>query len=468
MNTQAQIKGREKGRAKSLRMAFLALAACIVLVPAGNKSANAFYYCYYCICAFTDNMATQLLVITDHTILQTVSIGMAVPVPFGVGGFGSLQMLMSNTLLNNQALRALQKMAQQMSVTIMQEAAAVGGFVDASAQIDTQTTIQRLSARAYKDYNPSVGMCTFGTNARSLAESDHLGQTTAAILNRYQMARMQNLENSNASEGPAIDRAGRLEQFAKKFCFKYDQNAISGKTDTGLHALCDTAAPVAEMNRDTDYMRTVLQARTIGVSDFTDTAENNDEQAILALASNLYSHRVFPSLTKSVILNPANHSEILDMRSVLAQHNVAQASFNTIVGMKAAGTAGTMSSSGGGGGNSIDTGGYMKVILSELGLSANDAEAYIGSKRPSYLAQLEILAKKIYQRPEFYTELYESPANVKRRGVAMQAIGLMLNRDIYESQMRSEAILSTLLEMDVNDAQDVVQTSLDRMTENRQ
>ena len=69
---------------------------------------------------------------------------------------------------------------------------------------------------------------------------------------------------------------------------------------------------------------------------------------------------------------------------------------------------------------------------------------YIG-ERPSYYAQLELLAKKIYQNPDFYANLYDKPANVARKGVALKAIELMLDRAIYESQLRREMATSVLL-----------------------
>lgn len=47
--------------------------------------------------------------------------------------------------------------------------------------------------------------------------------------------------------------------------------------------------------------------------------------------------------------------------------------------------------------------------------------------------------------PDFYAHLYDSPANVSRKKVAMKAIELMLDRAIYESQLRKEMSVSVLL-----------------------
>src|SRR5690606_22986449 len=66
-------------------------------------------------------------------------------------------------------------------------------------------------------------------------------------------------------------------------------------------------------------------------------------------------------------------------------------------------------------------------------------------EQPSYYAQLEILTKKIYQNPDFYANLYDKPANVERKSTALKAIDLMLDRAMYESQLRREMVLSVLL-----------------------
>ena len=87
---------------------------------------------------------------------------------------------------------------------------------------------------------------------------------------------------------------------------------------------------------------------------------------------------------------------------------------------------------------------FLGAVLTELGVPANEVYQLIG-ERPSYYAQLEIMAKKIYQNPDFYANLYDKPANVARKGVALKAIELMLDRAIFESQLRQEMAMSVLL-----------------------
>jgi hypothetical protein len=98
----------------------------------------------------------------------------------------------------------------------------------------------------------------------------------------------------------------------------------------------------------------------------------------------------------------------------------------------------------------------MEHFLRELGVLKDEEIAHMYAdhagpetqvRRPSYMAQMEMLTKRIYQDPNFFVGLYDTPANVKRKGAALQAIGLMLDRDIYDSQVRSEMLMSQLLEL---------------------
>lgn len=96
---------------------------------------------------------------------------------------------------------------------------------------------------------------------------------------------------------------------------------------------------------------------------------------------------------------------------------------------------------------------YMKAMLRELGITDRNASgstddeinAFMGL-RPSYYAQMEVLTKKIYQSPEFYSSLYDKPANVDRIGAAIDAIALMNLRDRYQSTLRREMITAVMVE----------------------
>ena len=108
---------------------------------------------------------------------------------------------------------------------------------------------------------------------------------------------------------------------------------------------------------------------------------------------------------------------------------------------------------------------YLYAIMQEFGLSDAEIPQYLG-EHPSYHAQMEVLTRKLYQNPTFYTELYDKPTNVERKAVSMQAIELMQRRDIYRSMLRSEAILSVMLETALSDTQDRVFNEIGSMDAN--
>lgn len=150
---------------------------------------------------------------------------------------------------------------------------------------------------------------------------------------------------------------------------------------------------------------------------------------------------------------------------------------NSCAGGGGGGFGGGGSGSGGGGGgpppppppppapfdgvsnNPLNSKGYMDFILQELGVSAGEATMLLG-ENPSYYAQMEILTKKIYQNPAFYTNLYDKPANVERKAAAMQAIKLMQKFDILKSFLRGEASISILLELAVVDLQTEIEDQI--------
>ena len=258
----------------------------------------------------------------------------------------------------------------------------------------------------------------------------------------------------------AIERIGNpFFQFREKFCDRRDNN-------DGLNYMCDWnqdgnpgpnigAADPVRMNKDIDYIRTVDAPWTLNM-DLVGAgagALTNEEEEIFALASNLYGQNVFvrpPAGQLEGVPNQriSNMQKLyLDMRSVVAKRAVAENSFNAITAMKSEGTPGSRD--------------YLLALMRELGVTQEDANRMLGAN-PSYYAQMEVLTKKIYQNPDFYTNLYDKPANVERKGVALQAIGLMQKFDLFKSYLRNEASLSILLELAVMDLQEEVENEINQ------
>ncbi len=333
---------------------------------------------------------------------------------------------------------------QQLTATGMAQVLAVGLMLDAKEQLETQRVIERMTAQAHKDYRPAWELCTFGTAARGLASSERNAQMNAQVLSRLALDRQLGSVNTRASASAALDRNSRLRTFKEQYCDPRDNN-------NGLASVCLTPANGREdrINRDVDFTRTVSMARTLPIN-FSDTFLHDNETDLVALGEYLYGHNIPKRLTTAILKVPGNQDEYLDWRSIVAKRSVAQNSYNSIVGMKTAGNGDLLS-------NTI----YVAAVFKQLGIPQPEAEYYLApGGQPSYYALMEILGQKIYQDDTFYTNLYDTPVNVKRKDVAMQAIGLMVDRDSYHSELRYESMLSVLLEMELIKYQRAVQNRL--------
>ena len=385
-----------------------------------------------------------------------------------------LQMWLTIDLWRGNILPALQEMAKQFSSASQQQALAIGSFFDAKHQMETQRVLQTIRARAHKDYHPSSGMCEFGTSVRSLAASERKSELNSHVMSQRSQDRQLGNTNTAAAGGALTDINARIEQFKTTYCDPYDNNsALAGFCvhDDGVGATAKK-----RVNKDIDFARTIEFPMTMNI-DLTDQNVTHEEEDVLAMASNLYGHDVFdrpdPScfIDLSKVAAPYDPSKVkncsedsheaareayLNARSLVAKRSVAENSFNAITAMKSAGTAGSREFLSGilqelG----MNTDGEPSAVLRTLGLDYSHAE--IG---PSYYTQMDILTKKIYQNPDFYTNLYDKPANIERKEVAMQAIGLMQKFDLLKSALRAEANTAILLELTVEEYQARVENEL--------
>ena len=356
--------------------------------------------------------------------------------------------LVNDWFLDN-LLPAMMLMTSQMTTVGIQQVQIIGSFLDAKHQLETQRLFQQLTAKAHKDYHPSEGVCAIGTSVRSLAASERLSDLGQVAFSQRAIQRQLLSGDVVSVEGDISDKKSRLRHFISTNCNKADNG-------NGLDELCkDSDVKAARKNKDVDYMRTVETALTLDI-DFTPEGmeKTADEEDVFALSSNLYGHDVLPKINKSVLANdkgefrPDAMPLYMDLRSIAAKRSVAQNSFSVITSMKAKGKP--------------ESAPYIKRIVKDLGLDDDEVEKYLG-KKPSYFAQMEVLTKKIYEDPVFYTELYDKPVNVERKAAAMEAIGLMQDRDIYKSLLRSEIVLAVFLDTLLEKEQDRIGDQITRL-----
>ncbi len=348
----------------------------------------------------------------------------------------------------------LAEMSEFLSSTAMYQMEIIGAMIDAKHQLETQRLFWQLHAEAHKDYHPSEEMCWIGTAARSLAASEERGMYNKTVLSERGLDRTLGNKDASSAFGDANDKKSRWQQFVTTYCDPKDNDWKTA--GSGLDLACDHdgpggsgargAADPERKNIDIDFTRLIEANRTLEMNfeGPTTLPPPADEEDVLAMSSNLYGNKVLSrGLSRQNLTNQNARKLYMQLRSVAAKRSVAQNTFNSIVGLKSAGTSDTSLISGG----PPLTRTFLAAAFKELMPTGTpDDEIYeIIGENPSYFAQLEVLAKKIYQNPDFYSGLYDKPANVARKTVAMKAIGLMLDRALYESELRQEMLMSVLL-----------------------
>lgn len=353
-------------------------------------------------------------------------------------------------------LNAMENMSEELTTDAMLQMKTIGAFFDAEHQMETQRLLQKLAARAHKDYQPSFDMCVLGTATKHMANLAETARTKTETMERADRQRQMHSYPDGATNpfSPAKDMKNRMTEFLGNFCDKNDD-------DGGLKVLCGDV-PAWRINKDVDYTRTISFPLTIH-----DKAYDTEEWEITALSQNLYGHRIFNTLPADYLKQASNQESILNFHSLIAKRSVATYSYNSIAAMKMQGRKLTNEES------SEEK--FLAVLLKTLGVTNPDEfDRYLGyrprgqkddtpSWMPSYYAIMEVLTKKIYQDPQFYVNLYDTPANVDRKGAAIRGISLMQDMDIFKSQLRNEAALSVLLETHIMELQGDVEDQLGRL-----
>lgn len=340
---------------------------------------------------------------------------------------------------------ALSEMTNQINKGLLTNTAQIGSFVDAQNNIASMTALQTQAAESANTFAPSEQLCRFASLGQSLAASESKAKANRAILVKRSQDRQLGAQGTPGASGGNADQTARMRNIMTRYCDARDNNGQ-------MKVLCKNGGEDRFLNADIDYSGSFDAKPTLNIDLTADkTTPSDDEQTIFALSDNLFGHEIAPRPNPSALKSGdrMNDSSIsyMDMRALIAKRSVAENSFNTLVGMKAQGAPGSKS--------------FIASVLKELGVSDQGTLKYLGGN-PSYDAQMEVLTKKIYQNPAFYVNLMDNPANVQRQYAAMQSFGLMQQRDIFDSILRSEMLLSMIVELEIEKYQDEAQSLLDR------
>lgn len=334
------------------------------------------------------------------------------------------------SVLDNH-IAALQLMTEQFSAVAMYQMGILGGLFDARHQLQAQRSFQTLTAEAVKDYHPSETMCRFGSYTRSIARDNQKATAEHTALNEILNAALSNQANSSAAQGDAGDMRARLVQYRSMFCDPADNNGA-------IALICEPDEDRHRPNADIDFSARVAAPLSLNV-DFSTQKDvpTPEEEAVIAMARNLYWPQVLEGGTSEQYENRPH--VLFQARNLAARQNIAHNTFAAQVGLKASATET----------DTDDGAAFMKAMLREYGLEDEDIHRHLG-ENPGYYAQMEVLTKKIGQHPNFYTNLYEKPMNVKRTHAALQTVQLMQMRDRFNAALRQEMLLAAMIETELS------------------
>lgn len=368
-----------------------------------------------------------------------------------------------NTFWEGMVLPQLRIMTQEISTLNLNFPAAIGGFLDGQTLQEATLRMQKLSAESARRQIPAVSMCQFATLTKSLNATETARLETTRAVARIDMKR--NTLNSEllGAESPYDDINVRFDQFSRKYCMD-----VAGSTDFGgvLKDVCNGVAGTGNFtqdrkkNRDIDFAQMLGTPSTISASMYPGYGPQeslSQFEDIFALSKNLYGTNTNMRMSVEELKPKADDEKdylkykLLDQRNFLAKRSVAQNSFAHYIGLKSATDKAD--------GTELAVKPQLEGLLNALGIdnSANNqindyfnkAGNGLTESSPSYWAQMEVLTKKAYQNPNFFANLYDNPHNVRRQQTAMKAIELMQERDIHETALRTEMLLSLWLDTEL-------------------
>ncbi len=411
----------------------------------GNPENRSLNYCVtanatFCIDVYLEDLASgppstppavMASAIPSVFLAAAAAIAALVPVPASAAPIAAAD---QTDIINNSAregiVEAIKRMTTHVTTVMIRQIMMIGTLLDAKHQMESERLFGQLQAETHRDFQVSEQICAFGTLARSTADSKFKVDANTLAINSLMQKRELLNGYAISSWGPFADMGSRIAQYKSVYCDPNDDNRDVG-------SFCASGVN-ARKNNDIDYVRTVGLPLTLDI-DFTDGVRTNAEEDIIALSRNLFDHNVLTSIPDETMwADSGGIYKLQDSRSLSAVRSIARNSFASIVAAKTPGSG--LSSA------------QLKKVMEGIGVPAGDIDALVGAN-PSYFAQMDIISRKMFQDPEFITNLYVGTANVARTSIALQSIQIMKDRDRLEAALRKEMLLSLILEMKLREAQ---------------
>jgi len=293
----------------------------------------------------------------------------------------------------NNLYLALQDMTAQLHAGVIDQSLQFSSNYDASDISTIARLSQKVEADAKQLYQPTNQGCQFDTTARYLARGRGAGEAVATgyALDFNRIG--NNNINSPAATGKAALQQARWQIYQEKFCDKNTNNGASG---------CDATAPKANMH--------VLPSRTIFAKETIDTTNADTQAAVSQLLFNITGYETPDPIMRGALSSAAGLEQRQENREYIAQMDAVGALAYAVIGDRASGQA-----------------------APEIRAMRQKAGVMDASETPSAREIRQAVVEQLSD-PNYYKELYDSPATIPQKELYLKAYSLLMLYDIIARQ----------------------------------
>ncbi len=387
--------------------------------PGGIRPAYAQLCAECCACVEASSWNTRWLVIFPlHIMLRNHISGL----------FEEQKKFVVDEFYMGHVVPAMQDMTRELESNGQMFTVDLAKMMDADNFVEATQAKAEMRADIHMEFQPSDELCKIGTLTRDLAAAESKARYATLMLAESFTKRQGYEAGSVSADGPDADVKARHQQRQTTFCNPHFNNGrnqdVEGCTET------DPKYRGADVN----FTQTIWSPLTIPIETLTSGETTIEQEAVEAFINHLVP--VLPGQVPDGDSTAGKERE-MDQQSLSAKFSVATSVLAHLAGMKASGT-----------GNGAE---FLRAVYAAMGIPDGNTEQL--GENPSYYAIMEVLTSALPKDPSLYLNLGGSPENATRMMVAMQAIMLMLSRDMYKTDLQISAVLAVLLATELDSLQ---------------
>ena len=382
------------------RIAAILFVACAAFLAMPVSDAQAKCKCNPCYCQIPGN-------VNSHTD----------------GQFTAHENWMRNQFWRQELEPALRKMTRQLTKASQSAVHSYSTIIDNDTTNMIKTTREEVKGQIENENRFSPGQCTLASAKKGAASTTEMNDQFGNILFDSQIARLTNASGS-AGATPKDNATGHQINMCK-------YNYPSEKTKN----MCQTAAPDTMQDCHLN-INCVLRSKNISF-DPNSQQLSPQGQAVGDFMTTLFSPEVSPPMGREELAQANKRNIYMEKRGLITKRALAIHCFSRVIKQYGSG--------------SPEGAEIMANIKAETGVPPEVAASRVGTN-PSMVTHREINAKDMFQRIQNFSEKGERDTSVRRMMSENMATNLELQRQIMDSSICQEMMLSALSDIEASRA----------------